>query len=78
MSHWLLSPDRCFDPDPAQRSLARDLYATVRDLPLTCPHGHIDPALLAEPNAGFGRPADLFIIPDHYVVRVLYACRVPM
>ena len=78
MSHWLLSPDRCFDPDPAQRSLARDLYATVRDLPLICPHGHVDPALLAEPNAGFGSPADLFIIPDHYVVRMLYAQGVPM
>ena len=73
MSNWVLSPDRCFDPDPAQRNLARELYATVRDLPLICPHGHVDPALLAEPNAGFGSPADLFIIPDHYVVRMLYA-----
>ena len=78
MSNWILSPDRCFDPDRAQRSLARDLYATVRDLPLICPHGHVDPALLAEPNAGFGSPADLFIIPDHYVVRMLYAQGVPM
>ena len=78
MSNWILSPDRCFDPDRAQRSLARDLYAPVRDLPLICPHGHVDPALLAEPNAGFGSPADLFIIPDHYVVRMLYAQGVPM
>ncbi len=78
MSNWVLSPDRCFDPDPTQRSLARELYATVRDLPLICPHGHVDPALLADPNAGFGSPADLFIIPDHYVVRMLYAQGVPM
>ncbi len=78
MSNWILSPDRCFDPDPAQRSLAQALYATVRDLPLTCPHGHVDPALLADPAAGFGTPADLFIIPDHYVVRMLYAQGVRM
>ena len=78
MSNWVLSPDRCFDPDPAQRSLAQDLYATVRDLPLICPHGHVDPALLADPNASFGTPADLFIIPDHYVVRMLYAQGVRM
>ena len=78
MSKWVLSPDRCFDPDPAQRSLARELYATVRDLPLICPHGHVDPALLADPGAGFGSPADLFIIPDHYVVRMLYAQGVRM
>ena len=78
MSNWILSPDRCFDPDPTQRSLARDLYATVRALPLICPHGHVDPALLADPNGGFGSPADLFIIPDHYVVRMLYAQGVPM
>ena len=41
MSNWVLSPDRCFDPDPAQRSLAQDLYATVRDLPLILSLIHI-------------------------------------
>jgi glucuronate isomerase len=70
---WRLSPDRCFDPDPAQRDLARQLYATVKDLPLVCPHGHVNPALLADPDARLGSPADLFIIPDHYVFRMLYS-----
>jgi glucuronate isomerase len=70
---WTLSPDRCFDPDPAQRDLARQLYATVKDLPLVCPHGHVNPALLADPDARLGSPADLFIIPDHYVFRMLYS-----
>jgi len=70
---WSLSPDRCFDPDPAQRELARQLYATVKDLPLVCPHGHVSPALLADPDARLGSPADLFIIPDHYVFRMLYS-----
>jgi glucuronate isomerase len=75
---WSLSPDRCFDPDPAQRDLARALYATVRDLPLVCPHGHVPPALLADPQARLGSPAELFIIPDHYVFRMLYSQGVRM
>ncbi len=70
---WALSPDRCFDSDPAQRTVARALYASVNDLPLVCPHGHVPPALLADPAARFGTPADLFIIPDHYIFRMLYS-----
>jgi glucuronate isomerase len=77
-NQWTLSPDRCFDSDPAQRDLARQLYLTVRDLPLVCPHGHVSPALLADPEARLGSPADLFIIPDHYVFRMLYSQGVRM
>ena len=51
---WTLSPDRCFDADPAQRSVARALYATVKDLPIVSPHGHVPPALLADPAARLG------------------------
>ncbi|KAB8144301.1 glucuronate isomerase [Chloroflexia bacterium SDU3-3] len=70
---WSLSPDRCFSPEPSRRALARELYAQVRDLPIVSPHGHVDPALLSSASAGFGSPADLFIIPDHYVFRMLYS-----
>lgn len=70
---WTLSADRCFDPNPAQRGLARELYEQVRNLPLVCPHGHVAPALLADPQARFGSPAELLIIPDHYVFRMLYS-----
>lgn len=69
--------DRCFDPDPAQRGVARDLYAQVADLPLVCPHGHVDPCLFAE-DAPLGTPADLFIIPDHYVFRMLHSQGIPL
>jgi glucuronate isomerase len=75
---WQPAPDRCFAPDPAQRVLARELYAAVRDLPLVCPHGHVDPALLAGESRTLGSPADLFIIPDHYVFRMLYSQGVPL
>jgi len=75
---WTLSPDRCFDPDPARRTIARRLYAGVKDLPIVSPHGHVPAALLADPSATLGSPADLFIIPDHYVTRMLYSQGVPL
>jgi glucuronate isomerase len=72
-AEWALSPDRCFDPDPSQRACARELFALVKDEPIVSPHGHVDPALLADPQATFGTPAELLIIPDHYVTRMLYS-----
>jgi glucuronate isomerase len=77
-SDWTLSPDRCFSPEPSRRAIARQLYEAVRDLPLVCPHGHVDPALLANPDATLGTPTELFIIPDHYVFRMLYSQGVPL
>ncbi|MDB5075652.1 MAG: uxaC [Chloroflexi bacterium] len=70
---WTLSPDRCFSAEVSQRACARELYALVKDAPIISPHGHVDPALLADPAASFGTPTDLFIIPDHYVFRMLYS-----
>lgn len=68
-----LSPNRYFDPDPTQRAIAHTLYGSVADLPLVCPHGHVDPQLLADENASLGTPVDLLVIPDHYVFRMLYS-----
>ncbi len=68
-----MHPDRLFPSDPSTRNLARELYERVAPLPIICPHGHVDPRLFSDPNATFGSPADLFIIPDHYVTRMLYA-----
>jgi len=75
---WCLPVDRFFDPDPTQRAVARELYESVADLPLICPHGHVDPRLLADEDAAFGTPADLLIIPDHYVFRMLYSQGIPL
>ena len=74
----LLAPDRFFAPDPGQRHIAHELYDAIADLPIVCPHGHVDPRLLADEHATFGTPADLFIIPDHYVFRMLYSQGVPL
>ncbi len=73
-----LDPDRYFSPDPATREVARELYQTVAAFPIFSPHGHVDPRLFADPNATFGSPADLFIIPDHYVTRMLYSQGIPL
>jgi glucuronate isomerase len=75
---WHLHPDRYLHPDPAQRRVARELYESVVGLPLICPHGHVAPRLFADENATFGTPADLLIIPDHYVFRMLYSQGIPL
>lgn len=65
-------PDRLFPSDPTQRAIARELHAATRDLPLICPHGHVDPWLFANDHA-FPDPASLLVIPDHYLLRMLYS-----
>jgi glucuronate isomerase len=67
-----LHEDRFFDADPTVRSIARELYAETRRLPIVGPHGHVDPSLLAE-NRPFPEPTALILIPDHYIFRMLYA-----
>lgn len=68
----LLHEDRLFPADPATRAVARRLYREVRDLPIVSPHGHTDPAWYAL-NEPFPDPAKLFVVPDHYVFRMLYS-----
>ena len=72
-----LHEDRFFDPDDAVRRVARDIYECTRRLPLVCPHGHVDPALLAR-NDPFHEPTALIIVPDHYIFRMLYSRGVSM
>ena len=66
----MLHPDRFFPADPATRAVARTLFETVEHLPLICPHGHTEPSWFAE-NERFPDPAQLLIVPDHYIVRML-------
>lgn len=68
-----LAEDRYFSPNPTQRQIAQMLYEQVADLPLICPHGHVDPRLFADLDYRFGSPTELIIIPDHYIFRMLYS-----
>ena len=72
-----LHADRLFPSDPAQRSLARELYALVRDLPILSPHGHTDPSWFAD-NESFENATALFLSPDHYIYRMLYSQGIDM
>lgn len=57
--------------------MARELYASVAELPLVCPHGHTDPRWFAD-DEPFGDPTSLLVTPDHYVTRMLYSQGVPL
>lgn len=72
-----LASDRYLPPDPATRRVGRELYGRIAGLPIISPHGHVDPVLLADPDATFGTPTDLLIIPDHYVLRILSSQGIP-
>lgn len=67
---WVLHPDRALPCEPAQRAIAREIYQAIAELPIISMHGHIDVGAIRR-NEGFGSPAELFIIPDHYLVRML-------
>ncbi|MCB9077066.1 MAG: glucuronate isomerase [Anaerolineaceae bacterium] len=68
-----LPKDRYFGPTGGRKKMALILYQKIADLPLVCPHGHVDPRLFADPDYRFGNPAELLIVPDHYIFRMLYS-----
>jgi glucuronate isomerase len=68
----LLDDDRLFDAEPKARGVARELYNEIKGLPLISPHGHTEPRWYAE-NLPFPDPAQLLIVPDHYIFRMLFS-----
>jgi glucuronate isomerase len=73
----MLSDDRLFPADPTARAVARRLFAEIHGLPLISPHGHTEPRWYAE-NQPFPDPAQLLVVPDHYVTRMLVSQGVPL
>ena len=70
MTSLSLDPDRALPFPAEQRSVAREIYAETKDLPLICMHGHVEPEVFAD-DSPFADPAQLLIVPDHYVFRML-------
>ena len=68
----LLDSDRFFPTHNRGLHLARDLYEQVARLPIISPHGHCEPSWFSE-NTQFPNPAQLFVIPDHYILRMLFS-----
>lgn len=67
---WTLHEDRALPADPVTRPIAREIYRSVKDLPIVSMHGHVPVEWFAE-NTSFGDPAQLLVTPDHYVMRML-------
>ncbi|MBN1302071.1 MAG: glucuronate isomerase [Melioribacteraceae bacterium] len=67
-----LNPNRFFNPDPQIRKIAVEIYSKIAKLPIISPHGHVDPSIFVH-NKPFPNPAQLFLIPDHYIFRMLYS-----
>ena len=65
-----LHPDRALPSAPEQRRVAQEIYGETRDLPLICMHGHVEAEVFAD-DLPFADPAQLLIVPDHYVFRML-------
>jgi len=66
----VLHPDRALPADPEVRDIARRIYRNTAELPLLCMHGHVEAADLAD-DTPFADPAQLLVVPDHYVTRML-------
>lgn len=72
MAPLVVNEDRMLPADPVLRPLAREIYHSIRDLPIISPHGHVPPSWLAD-DTPFSDPTSLLITPDHYVNRMLHA-----
>jgi glucuronate isomerase len=77
MEKFNLDEDRFFSPDKTIRNFSRKIYESVKDLPIVSPHGHVDPQIFVD-NQPFPNPTKLFLIPDHYVYRMLYSQGISM
>ena len=64
--------DYLFPAEPISRTLARELYESIRQLPIISPHGHCDPQWFAE-DEPFPDPTSLLVTPDHYLLRMLHS-----
>ena len=73
----VLHPDRLFPAEKRTRGIARDLYQSVKALPIVSPHGHTDAGWFAH-NAPFANPAGLLVTPDHYLFRMLHGQGIPL
>jgi len=73
----ILDPQRTFSPEPGQRAVAVELYKSAAYLPILSPHGHVDASIFVDPDFCFPNPAEMLVIPDHYILRILHSQGVP-
>lgn len=73
----MLPPDRLLPADPGVRGIARRIFDHTQALPIVSPHGHVAAQQLADDEV-LGDPARELIVPDHYLLRMLYSQGVPL
>ncbi len=72
-----LDNNRLFSSNENERTIARELYNSIKNLPIISPHGHTDPSWFSG-NANFTNATELLLSPDHYVFRMLYSQGIDM
>lgn len=77
IQRWQLHPDRALPAEPVLRTIARQIYASVADCPIVSMHGHVDAGMLAA-DRPFGNPAEVLVVPDHYLLRMLVSHGIPL
>ncbi|HEX7104323.1 MAG TPA: glucuronate isomerase, partial [Acidothermaceae bacterium] len=70
MRQLILDDDRIFPAEPKTRAIARQIFTEIERRPLISMHGHVDATVLAK-DEPFANPAQLLVVPDHYVMRML-------
>ncbi len=76
--NWSLSKKRFLGSETKQRDLAFEIYNHIKDLPIVSPHGHVPAEWLSDKDFRFASPAELLIIPDHYILRMLHSQGIPL
>ena len=72
-NRYLSADPQVGSPHPTHLTTAQTLYNQIADLPLICPHGHVDPLIFVDSNYRFPSPTELLVTPDHYILRMLYS-----
>ena len=68
---------RLFPAEANARAVCKRLYGHVKHLPIISPHGHTDPSWFAL-NENFVNATALLLMPDHYLLRMLYSQGISM
>ncbi len=65
-----LHEDRALPADPVTRPIAREIYQEIKGLPIVSMHGHVPVEWFAD-DTPFPDPAQLLVVPDHYLLRMI-------
>lgn len=77
MARLELHPDRLLPADPAVRSLARELFTAISDLPIVSPYSRVSAAWLAD-DLPWTDPSQALLLPAESLVRLLHAHGIPL